>query len=81
MMDEPQRVEYDQVEEIAYIWSDGPSIRRRVVELSEHRAVIEVPDARFLRKSFRLSLEEDRITHGCRLVWTSANRIEVEFTD
>jgi hypothetical protein len=81
MIDERRRVERDAVNETAHIYGDGSSISCCVVNISELGAAIEVPDPRFIRDRFKLSLEKDRIVRDCRLVWQSASRIGVEFTD
>ena len=81
MMKERRRVERDAANETAYICGDGSSIRCCVVNLSEDGAALELPDARFLRDRFKLCLEKDGIIRDCRLVWRSANRAGVEFSD
>ena len=81
MTDERRRVERHAVNETAYICGDGSSIKCCVVNISEQGAALELPDSRFLRDRFKLCLEKDRIIRGCRLVWKSANRAGVEFSD
>ena len=81
MTDERRRVERNAVIETAYIFGDGSSIRCCVINISEHGAAIELPDAGFVRDRFKLIMEKDRTVRDCRLVWKSANRIGVEFTD
>jgi hypothetical protein len=61
ILDERRRVERSAVSEIAYICGDGSSIRCCVVDISDHGAAIELPDASSLRERFNLSLEKDRI--------------------
>lgn len=81
MTDERRRVERKAVIETAYIFGDGSSIRCCVINISEHGAAIELADAGFLRDRFKLIMEKDRTVRACRLVWKSANRVGVEFTD
>ncbi|WP_409188722.1 PilZ domain-containing protein [Bradyrhizobium sp. RDM4] len=45
MTDERRRVERNAVIEIAYIFGDGSSIRCCVINISEHGAAIELPEA------------------------------------
>ena len=80
-MEERRKHQRANVDEVAYIAGDGSSMRCRVVSLSNQGAAIEVPDRTFVRPRFRLMLEKDRIIRDCRVVWSSENRIGVEFLD
>lgn len=80
-MEERRKQPRATVDEIAYIAGDGSSTRCRVVSLSDQGAAIEVPDRACVRSRFQLMLEKDRIIRNCRVVWSSENRIGVEFLD
>ncbi|WGD54498.1 PilZ domain-containing protein [Bradyrhizobium sp. CB1650] len=80
-MEERRRQQRTPVSEIAYIAGDGSSLRCRVVNLSEHGAAIEIADKLYVRPRFKLMLERDRVIRDCRVIWTSGNRIGVEFVD
>ncbi len=80
-MQERRKTERTEVDEVAYLAGDGSSIRCRVLNLSERGAAIELPEKRYMRSQFTLMLERDRTTRSCRLIWSSGNRIGVEFLD
>ncbi|MBB4369428.1 hypothetical protein GGD63_002216 [Bradyrhizobium sp. cir1] len=56
-------------------------MRCRVVSLSDYGAAIEMADKVYVRPRIKLMLEKDRIIRDCRVVWSSGNRIGVEFLD
>ncbi|WGR69829.1 MULTISPECIES: PilZ domain-containing protein [unclassified Bradyrhizobium] len=80
-MEERRRQQRTPVIETAYIAGDGSSMRCHVVNLSDHGAAIEMPDRLYVRPRFKLMLERDRIIRDCRVIWSSGNRIGVEFVD
>jgi hypothetical protein len=49
----------EDVDEPAYIWGDGSSIRCRVVNVSAEGAAIDVPNAAHLSPRFQLMTEND----------------------
>ena len=69
------------VDKLAYISGDGASLRCRVVNMSDRGAAIELPSKRHINPKFKLMLDKDRIIRSCRLVWSSDNRIGVEFEE
>jgi len=80
-MEERRRQQRATVDEVAYIAGDGSSMRCRVVSLSDLGAAIEMTDKVYVRPRIKLMLEKDRIIRDCRVVWSSGNRIGVEFLD
>jgi hypothetical protein len=78
---ERRREERSDVEEIGYITGDGSSLRCRVVNISAYGAAIELPEKRYMTPNFKLMLERDRIVRACRLIWSTGNRIGVEFLE
>ena len=77
--DERRRAPRADVDEPAYIASQGASTRCRVVNISADGAAIEVPDPLFIPGRFQLMTERDRVVRACRVVWTRQNRIGVIF--
>jgi hypothetical protein len=77
--DERRRAPRADVDEPAYIASQGASTRCRVVNISADGAAIEVPDPLFIPGRFQLMTERDRVVRSCRVVWTRQNRIGVIF--
>lgn len=78
-MSERRKLERFDVDEVAYMFGDGASLRCRVVNMSEQGAAIELPSKRFVNPSFKLMLEKDRTVYNCRLIWSDGNRIGVSF--
>jgi hypothetical protein len=69
------------VDEIGYISGDGSSLQCRVLNISANGAAIELPEKRFIDSYFKLMLGKDRVIRKCRLIWSSENRIGVEFLE
>ncbi|QQO20310.1 PilZ domain-containing protein [Bradyrhizobium diazoefficiens] len=80
-MEERRRQQRAIVDEVAYIAGDGSSMRCRVVSLSDHGAAIKISEGAYVRPRFQLMLAKDRIIRNCRVVWSSEDRIGVEFLD
>ncbi|MBR0975334.1 MULTISPECIES: PilZ domain-containing protein [Bradyrhizobium] len=80
-MEERRRQQRAVVDEVAYITGDGSSMRCRVVSLSDHGAAVELADKVYVRPRFKLMMAKDRVIRDCRLVWSSENRVGVEFLD
>ena len=78
-MEERRRGPRADVDEPAYISSQGSSTRCRVVNISAEGAAIDVPDPVFVPARFQLMTEKDRVIRDCRIVWTKQNRIGVIF--
>ena len=78
-MKERRNLVREDVDEPAYIWGDGSSMRCRVVNVSAEGAEIDVPKAARLSPRFQLMTENDRIIRNCRIVWTMQNRVGVIF--
>ena len=77
--EERRRAPRADVDEPAYIASQGASTRCRLVNISADGAAIEVPDPAFIPARFQLMTERDRVVRACRVVWTRQNRIGVIF--
>jgi hypothetical protein len=80
-MDERRKEQRTDVDEVAYIAGDGSSLRCRVVNVSGQGATVELPAQRYMPPQFTLKLERTGTVRHCRLVWTSGNRIGVQFLD
>jgi PilZ domain len=57
-----------EVREAAYVFSDGSSTRCRVLNISAEGAVIDVPNAAYIPKRFRLMIVNDRLVRNCPVV-------------
>lgn len=80
-MIERRKLERIDVDEVAYVFGDGASLRCRVVNMSDQGAAIELPSKRYVNSTFKLMLEKDRIIRSCRLIWSSGNLIGVAFEE
>ncbi len=78
-MTDRRKIERSDVDEVAYIFGDGASLRCRVFNISEDGAGIELPTKLHIGSTFKIMLERDRIIRDCRLVWSSNTRIGVVF--
>lgn len=78
-MDDRRKIERSDVEEVAYIFGDGASLRCRVFNISDNGAGIELPTKLHMRATFKVMFERDRIIRDCRLVWSSHTRIGIVF--
>ena len=79
MREERRKHPRAEVDEAAYVSSDGASIRCRVLNLSAEGAAIDVPNAAYIPDRFQMMTEKDRVIRNCRLVWIQENRIGVAF--
>src|SRR3954462_7842711 len=68
-----------EVNEIGFIFCAGSSTRCQIVNISDHGAAIDVPEASCIPQRFRLMTESDRKIHSCTITWMKQNRIGVEF--
>ncbi|WFU79114.1 PilZ domain-containing protein [Bradyrhizobium sp. CIAT3101] len=80
-MHERRRQQRADIDEIGYISGDGSSLQCRVLNISASGAAIELPEKRFIESRFKLMLGSDRVIRECRLIWSSENRIGVEFVE
>ncbi|RTE91228.1 PilZ domain-containing protein [Bradyrhizobium sp. LVM 105] len=78
-MIERRKLERIEVDEVAYIFGDGASLRCRVINMSDQGAAIELPSRSYVNPTFKLMLDKDRSVRSCRLVWSSDNLIGVKF--
>ncbi|MGW1419725.1 PilZ domain-containing protein [Bradyrhizobium manausense] len=78
---ERRKLERIDVDEVAYIFGDGASLRCRVVNMSDQGAAIELPTKQYVNSTFKLMFEKDRVVRACRWVWSSDNLIGVAFED
>jgi hypothetical protein len=81
MLQERRKQERIETDEIAYIFGDGSSLCCRVVNISAHGAAVELPEARHMRSRFNLMMVKDRVIRSCRLIWSTGDRIGVQFMD
>ncbi|MDF0493118.1 PilZ domain-containing protein [Bradyrhizobium yuanmingense] len=80
-MIERRKLERIEVDEVAYVFGDGASLRCRVVNMSDQGAAIELPSKQYMNSTFKLMLERDRSIRSCRLIWSSGNLIGVAFEE
>ncbi|TFV27191.1 PilZ domain-containing protein [Bradyrhizobium frederickii] len=78
-MIERRKLERIEVDEVAYIFGDGASLRCRVINMSDQGAAIELPSRSYVNPTFKLMFDKDRSVRSCRLVWSSDNLIGVKF--
>ena len=78
-MDERRKVQREEVDEVAYIFGDGSSLRCTVKNISERGAAIELADSMHARPRFDLMFKNDRSVRKCRVIWSTGNRVGVEF--
>ena len=69
------------VDEPAYISSDGSSTLCRVVNISAEGAAIDVENPAFVPPRFRLVMASDSSVRECRIAWIQKNRIGLSFDD
>ncbi|MCP9628156.1 PilZ domain-containing protein [Rhodopseudomonas palustris] len=79
-MDEKRRYPRLQAEENVRISFSGASLFGRLLNISADGAAVEVANAAYIPKRFRLVMESGQV-HDCRLVWIKQNRIGVAFDD
>jgi hypothetical protein len=77
--DERRKQPRADVDEVAYVSSEGASTRCRVQNISAEGAAIDVPNAAYIPQCFQLMTEKDRLVRRCRIVWIQQNRIGVTF--
>jgi hypothetical protein len=80
-VDERRKAPREELEELAHIFGDGSSIQCVVRNISEHGAAIELPDTLLARPQFQLMMGKGRTIRKCRVVWSSQNRLGIEFID
>jgi hypothetical protein len=78
-MEERRKYLRTEVDEPAYIYGDGSSIKCRVMNISAEGAAIDVPTPSFIAARFKLMTENNRVIRDCRVVWISQNRVGVAF--
>ena len=78
-MEERRQHPRRQVDEEAYIFGDGSSIRCSITNISEVGAAINLPTSCFVPDQFQLMIAKDRTVRSCRIVWTAQNRMGTQF--
>jgi PilZ domain len=77
--DERRKQPRADIDEVAYVSSEGASTRCRVLNISAEGAAIDVPNAAYVPQRFQMMTEKDRLIRRCRIVWVQQNRIGVAF--
>src|SRR5881394_3443157 len=78
-MDENRKTNRRRVLKGATIEFDRSAYSCAVRNLSEVGAALDVPYAVTIPHEFKLTLERDRVSRNCRVIWRKENRLGVEF--
>jgi hypothetical protein len=78
-MEEKRRHPRFEVNEPAYVSSDGAVMACTVQNISAEGAAIDVENPAYVPASFRLVLARDQAVYECRVVWIQKNRIGLSF--
>ena len=78
-MEEKRRHPRIEVNEPAYVSSDGSVMACTVLNISAEGAAIDVENPAFVPARFRLVMAHDHSVHECRVVWIQDNRIGLTF--
>src|SRR5438552_18570970 len=78
-MVENRRTNRRRVFKSAIIEFDRSAYSCAVRNLSEVGAALDVPYAVTIPHEFKLTLERDRVSRNCRVIWRKENRLGVEF--
>jgi PilZ domain-containing protein len=80
-MDEKRRHARTEIEEPAYVSSDGSVMSCVVRNISPAGAAIDVENPAFIPQRFRLVMARDSSVRDCRVIWIQKNRIGLAFVD
>jgi PilZ domain len=78
-MEERRKHPRTEIDEPAYVSSDGSVMSCRVRNISREGAAIDVENPAFVPQYFRLVMASDSSVHQCRITWIRQNRIGVTF--
>jgi len=80
-MDEKRKHARVEIEEPAYVSSEGSVMSCVVRNISAAGAAIDVENPAFVPQRFRLVMARDSSVRDCRVVWIQKNRIGLAFMD
>mgnify|MGYP003547841010 FL=1 len=79
-MDEKRKYPRTEIDEPAYVSSDGSVMSCVVLNISREGAAIDVYNPAFVPQHFRLVMAKDSsVVHECRVAWIQKNRIGLTF--
>lgn len=79
-MQEKRKYPRTEVEEAAYVSSQGSVMPCVVRNISREGAAIDVENPAFVPQQFRLVMAKDpSIVHQCRIAWIQKNRVGLTF--
>jgi hypothetical protein len=78
-MEERRKYPRTEINERAFVSSNGSAMSCVVRNLSPDGAAIEVENAAFVPERFRLVMARDRSVRECRVIWIQSNRIGLTF--
>jgi hypothetical protein len=79
-MDNKRKHARTEIDEPAYVSSDGSLISCAVRNISPEGAAIDVENPAFIPPHFRLVLAKDSSVHECKVIWIRGNQIGLAFT-
>lgn len=78
-MEEKRKYQRTEINEPAYVSSDGSVMNCVVRNISPEGAAIDVENPAFVPPRFRLVMASDSSVYECRIVWIQQKRIGVTF--
>jgi len=78
-MEEKRKYQRSEINEPAYVSSEGSVMSCMVRNISPEGAAIDVENPAFVPAQFRLVMARDSSIHQCRIVWIQQKRIGVIF--
>jgi PilZ domain len=80
-MEERRKYHRAEIDEPAYVTSEGSVISCTVRNISPEGAAIEVENPSFVPSQFRLVMARDSSSRECRVIWIQQKRIGLVFVD
>jgi hypothetical protein len=78
-MEEKRKYPRTEIDQAAYVSSDGSVMSCMVRNISPEGAAIDVENPEFVPQHFRLVMANDSSVHECRIAWIQKKRIGVTF--
>jgi hypothetical protein len=78
-MEERRKYQRDEIDEPAYVSSEGSVMSCRVRNISREGAAIEVENPSFVPAQFRLVMAKDSSVRECRVIWIKQKHIGLAF--
>jgi hypothetical protein len=78
-MEERRKHPRTEIDEPAYVSSEGSVMSCRVRNISAEGAAIDVENPTFVPQNFRLVMASDSSVYECRITWIQRKRIGVTF--